>query len=276
MSDGRIIFIVSDSTGETAEHALRAAMAQFRTQADIQTRLFSQIRSEAAQRRVLEHAKERDALVVYTLADPAARATMRSISRELDLRSVDLLSGLIREMSHWLDVPPLELPGLGHETDEAYFRRIEAVEFTVANDDGQLPNNLVKADLVFVGVSRTSKTPLSHYVAQRGFKVANVPLVKGIPPPKQLDDVDPRRVFALVIDVGALTSIRRQRLQTLGVPAGTPYADPREIRAEAAWARQIFRDHPQWTITDVTDRAVEETAAAVVATYRERFEPAEA
>ena len=163
------------------------------------------------------------------------------------------------------------MPGLGHETDEAYFRRIEAVEFAVHNDDGRLPRNLSKADLVLVGVSRTSKTPLSNYIAHRGYRVANVPLVKDIPPPHELDEVDPRRVFALVVDPATLANIRRRRVEALGVRDNDPYADPRAVREELAWARRIFRDHPEWTVFDTTDRAVEETAAAILQTYRERF-----
>ena len=274
-SDG-LIFAVSDSTGETAEQAASAALAQFGAQHHrTNVRVFSNVRDEAALQEVIEEAKERRALIVYTLVGPHLRARMAGIAKENDVQAVDLLGSLIWELSRHLNLPPLYVPGLGHETDEQYFRRIEAVEFSVYNDDGRLPGNLTKADIVLVGISRTSKTPLSNYIAHRGYKVANVPLVKDIPPPPELEAVDPRRVFALVVDPVVLVGIRKARLESMGVGADESYGDLRQVRDEMRWARRIFREHPAWTIVDITEKAIEETASGILETYRDRFERVE-
>jgi regulator of PEP synthase PpsR (kinase-PPPase family) len=267
-----LLFAVSDATGETAEQACRAALAQFGPPEVARIRLFPHILDRGALEETLVLAKRLDALVVYTLVGPELRALMRSMAEEKGVVAVDLLGGLIREFSRHLGRDPLSLPGLGHETDAAYYRRIEAVEFAVNNDDGRQPQNLRNAEIVFVGISRTSKTPLSNYIAHRGYKVANVPIVLDVPPPPELDDVDPRRVFALVIDPTVLTGIRRTRMEALGMQADSDYGDLEQIRREMVWARRVFQRHPQWTVLDITRKAIEETASTVLETWRERFE----
>ncbi|MCA9526946.1 MAG: kinase/pyrophosphorylase, partial [Myxococcales bacterium] len=149
--------------------------------------------------------------------------------------------------------------------------RIEAVEFAVRNDDGQHPRNLRKADIVLVGISRTSKTPLSTYLAQRGYKVANVPLVLGIELPAELKKIDSVRIFGLAIDPDALFRIRQARLQTLGMPADTAYGMRDHIDKEMEYARQVFDAHPDWPVIDVTDKAIEETAAELLALRKQRL-----
>lgn len=268
MTSEHVIYAVSDSTGETAEQAVRAAVAQFPTDDPAQIRTFGHVRDVEAVRNIVLLAMSRGALVVYTLVDPDQRAAMRRLAQEHGVTAIDLLSGLIHELSWHMDTAPLARPGLGHETDDAYFRRIEAVEFTVNHDDGKRLNTIHQAHLVFVGLSRTSKTPLSHYVAQRGYRVANVPLVGGIDPPKELQAVDPHRVFALVVDPVALTNIRRRRMAELGVKEETDYADLKKVREEMLWARRLFRRNPGWTVLDITDRAIEETASRVLEIYR--------
>lgn len=267
----KTVFAVSDATGETAEQAARAALAQFGAHHGARIQVVRQVRNEEALVSVLERAAALEALIVYTLVDPDLRGRMATLAQEHAVTAVDLLGGLIWELSRHLELPPLHLPGLGYETDEEYFRRIEAVEFTVYNDDGRLPENLTKADLVFVGLSRTSKTPLSNYIAHRGLKVANVPIVAGLPPPAELEEVDPRRVFALVVDPTVLVHVRRARLEAMGLEADARYGDLRHVRDEMRWARRLFREHPAWTVIDITERAIEETAAQVLETYRRRF-----
>ena len=272
VSTEHVIYAVSDSTGETAEQAVRAAVAQFATDNPAQVRTFGHVRDVEAVRNIVLLAMSRGALVVYTLVDPDQRAAMRRLAQEHGVTAVDLLSGLIHELSWHMDTAPLARPGLGHETDDAYFRRIEAVEFTVNHDDGKRLNTINQAHLVFVGLSRSSKTPLSHYIAQRGYRVANVPLVGGLEPPKELATLDPRRVFALVVDPVALTNIRRRRMAEMGVNEETDYADLKKVREELLWARRLFRRNPGWTVLDITDRAIEETASRVLEIYREQFE----
>ena len=272
MADDHLIYAVSDSTGETAEQAASAALAQFGPRHHAHVRIFGHVRDEDELAKVVERARERNALIVYTLVEPELRLHMASLTQQGGVTAVDLLGNMIRELSRYLGLPPLYLPGLGHETDEEYFRRIEAVEFSVYNDDGRLPENLTKADLVLVGISRTSKTPLSNYIAHRGYKVANMPLVKGQEPPPQLGEVDPRRVFALVVDPAVLVNIRRARLDAMGVQGDSNYGDLAHVREEMAWARRIFREHPEWTVVDITERAIEETASDVLEAFRDRFE----
>jgi len=272
MADNHLIYAVSDSTGETAEQAASAALAQFGQRHNTHVRIFGHIRDEDELEKVVRRAKERDALIVYTLVEPELRVRMASLTQKGGVTAVDLLGNMIWELSRYLGLPPLYLPGLGHETDAEYFRRIDAVEFAVYNDDGRLPENLTKADLVLVGISRTSKTPLSNYIAHRGYKVANVPLVQGQEPPPQLNDVDPQRVFALVVDPSVLLNIRRARLDAMGVQGESDYGDIKHIREEMTWARRLFRDHPDWTVIDITERAIEETASDVLEAFRARFE----
>lgn len=267
-----VVYAVSDSTGETAEQAVRAALAQFRPRIDVRTLVFGRIRDEATARSVVERAKAEGALVVYTIVEGENRMRMKALAEKAGVPAVDLLSPLLHVMGRHLDRKPLSVAGLGHETDAAYFRRIDAVEFTIRHDDGRLLDSLTEAEIVLVGVSRTSKTPLSNYIAHRGLKVANVPIVQGLPVAPQLDRVDPRRVFGLLIDPGALSSIRRRRMEAMGVEGPSAYGDPQSCRDEILWARRIFREHEGWTVLDITDRAIEETAAAILELYREHFE----
>jgi regulator of PEP synthase PpsR (kinase-PPPase family) len=269
-----VIFAVSDATGGTAEAAARAALAQFVPPDEARVRVFPHVLTEDAVETVLASARVQGALVVYTIVGPELRAHVKATAEEMDVPSVDLMGPLVNRLAAHLERAPLALPGLGHETDAEYFRRIDAVEFTVRNDDGKEPRNLRKADLVFVGISRTGKTPLSNYVAQRGFKVANVPIVMGVPLPAELDEVDPRRVFGLLIDPGTLVKIRQTRMETLGMEPGNEYGEIVQIRKELEHARSIYAAHPGWTVIDITRKAVEETASTVLEAYRERFEPA--
>lgn len=266
------IFAVSDATGGTAEAAAKAAVAQFVPPDEARVRLFSHVLTADAVETVLAAARVQGALVVYTIVGPELRAHVKATAEEMDVPAVDLMGPLVARLAAHLGRQPLALPGLGHETDAEYFRRIDAVEFTVRNDDGKEPRNLRKADIVFVGISRTGKTPLSNYVAQRGFKVANVPIVLGVPLPQELEEVDPQRVFGLLIDPATLVRIRLTRMETLGMAPGDDYGEIAQIRRELDYARSIYAAHPGWTVIDITRKAVEETASTVLEAYRERFE----
>ncbi|MGZ5971236.1 MAG: kinase/pyrophosphorylase, partial [Polyangiales bacterium] len=169
-----------------------------------------------------------------------------------------------------LDAEPLGTPSVSLPLSEEYFRRIEAVEFAVKSDDGKEPRNFKKADLVLAGVSRTSKTPLSTYLANRGIKVANCPLVLGVPVPPELNEVQQDRIVALTIGLDQLVEIRRARLRQLGMPADTNYGLREHVKEELDYAEGIFRAHPQWPVIDVTGRAIEETAGIIVDVMKER------
>jgi len=174
------------------------------------------------------------------------------------------------KLATFLSSVPSGVPGLLYTIGEDYFRRIEAVEFAVKNDDGAEPRNLPKADLVLVGISRTSKTPLSTYMAQKGLKVANVPLVLGVDPPSELEQVPDSKVYGLVIRPEALEKIRKARLTHLGMPPDSSYGTRKHIEEELEYSRAVFRAHPNWPVIDVTSKAIEETAADILRIYKER------
>jgi regulator of PEP synthase PpsR (kinase-PPPase family) len=272
--DGAVL-VVSDATGDTAERVVKAALAQFASHERVRVQVLPHVRDEDAVRSVVDAAKRQGSLLVYTLVSPPLRALLRRLAEEQDVRAVDLLGALLAQMAMHFGVDPLYTPGLGHELDADYFRRIDAVEFAVKNDDGREPRSLRKADVVLVGISRTSKTPLSSYIAHRGYRVSNVPVVLGIPLPKELDSVDPRRVFGLLIDPHVLVEIRRTRMRHLGLEIEGGYGDIRHIREELDSCRRMFEQHPEWTVLDITGKAIEETASAILERYRARFEGAQ-
>ena len=272
MTPTPLLVAISDATGETAEQCCQAALAQFGQFPDSSVRLFPQVLNEEALERAVEYAKEINALLVYTLVGSDLRARVKTLTEEHDVRSVDLLGRLILQIGRQINQAPLNVPGLGHELDEDYFRRVEAVEFAVYNDDGKIPANLAKAEIVIVGISRTSKTPLSNYIAHRGYKVANVPIILDLDLPRELADVDPRRVFGLLIDPLTLSRIRKTRMEALRMQPDAGYGDLRQIRREITFARKLFDAHPAWTIIDISKKAIEETASWILETYRSRFE----
>ena len=186
---------------------------------------------------------------------------------------MDLLGGLISSLARHLGRDPFSVPGLDKELSEEYFRRIAAIEWAVQNDDGRNPQNLPEADIVLVGISRTSKTPLSNHIAQRGYRVSNVPIVLEVEPPKELAQVDPRRVFGLTIDPVVLMKIRQARMETMRMRPDSDYGDLRQIRREITYAKRLFAQYPEWTVIDMSRKAVEEAASTVLAAYRKRFVP---
>lgn len=267
------IYILSDATGDTAQKVVVAALKQFRD-SDADVTVVPQVRADDVIEDLVERAADGDALVVHTLVDPGKRELLQRLCGEAGVDNIDLIGPLMAKLASHLELEASAQPGGLYAVNDEYFRRIEAVEFAVKNDDGQHPRNLRKADIVLVGISRTSKTPLSTYLAQRGHKVANVPLVMGIEPPSELFGVDQSKVFALSIDADALFRIRQARLQSLGMPADTAYGVRDHIEKELAYARRIFDQNPHWPVINVTDRAIEETAGELLAikTRRDRTE----
>lgn len=265
----RKIFILADGTGETAEKVAQAALTQFRG-IDVQTETFTRVRSKFEIREIMERAAKEHAFVVYTVIDPEHREFIQTTAVELQVEVSDLIGGLVLKLGHVFGVPPLFATGIKHQLDEEYFRRIEAVEFAVKSDDGQSLQNLKRADMILIGLSRTSKTPLSMYLAHKGFKVANVPLVPEIPPPKELFELDQERVYALIIDLNSLVRVRHQRLRQLGLPPDAEYAARETIARELRWCREFYARHPTWPVVDTSGRAVEETAAELIRIMKER------
>jgi len=266
---GKLIDIVSDSTGETAEKVVRAAMLQF-PHSGAHIRMHTRVRTKEAARPVLERAAKDGALVVFTVVSPELREFIHAQSYELKIEALDLIGSLIGRLSTFLDREPINMPSALLPLSDEYFRRIEAVEFTVKSDDGKEPRNFRKADIVLVGVSRTSKTPLSTLLAQRGLKVANLPIVLGIEPPPELAEAPVERVVGLTIELNQLVEIRKARLKQLGMPMDASYGLVDQVKAELDYARNIFDRHPSWPVIDVTGRAIEETAVIILESLKER------
>jgi hypothetical protein len=263
----RRIDILSDSTGETAEKVVRAAMLQF-PHSGAHIRLHTRVRTKEAARPVLEAAAKDGALVVFTVVSPELREYIHQQSYEMKIEALDLIG----KLSTFLDRQPINMPSGMLPLTEEYFRRIEAVEFAVKSDDGKEPRNFKKADLVLAGVSRTSKTPLSTLLAQRGLKVANQPIVLGVPLPPELEEAAQDRVVGLTIEIEQLVEIRKARLKQLGMPMDASYGLREQVKQELDYARQIFADHPGWPVIDVTGRAIEETAVIILESLKERDE----
>ena len=209
-------------------------------------------------------------MIVFTLAKPDLREVVHSYSAENGLDAVDVIGSLIHKVGHFLETDPINLPQAQLPLSKEYFKRVEAIEFAVKSDDGKEPRNLRKADIVLTGVSRTSKTPLSTYLAGRGLKVANVPLVLGVEPPAEIHEIPGWKVVGLTIEIEMLMEIRRQRLAQLGMPEDANYGLRDHVKAELDYAHQLFKQHPDWMVVNVSNRAIEETATIILEAYKDR------
>lgn len=257
------LYLFSDATGETVDRVVRAVLTQFR---DVEIRLhrFNQIRSESTLLEAVEVAARQPGLIAFTMVDRELAQLLQSEAESRGLEAVDILSPLLYKLSDMFALAPQQEPGLLYQLNAEYHKRVEAVNFTVKQDDGQELRHLFKADIVLVGVSRTSKTPLAMYLAHKGFKVANVPLVKGIDPPRELFQIDQNRIVGLLIDARRLVELRTARLLQLHQSPRSSYADYDEIVDELKSCKQLYRRNPQWLIIDVTHKSVEESASDIL------------
>ena len=269
--DAKVIYVVSDSTGETAERVTRASLLQFPDHS-IRLKLERRVRDRRGLSAILESASDQEAMVVFTLVRPELRDHFNEQATKLGVRHVDVIGSLISQIGHYLEADPVNIPTAEMPLSQEYFRRVESIEFAVKSDDGKEPRNFHKADLVLAGVSRTSKTPLATYLAGRGLKVANVPLVFGVEPPSELYELPGYRVVGLTVDVEQLMDIRRHRLEQLGMPPDANYGLRDHVKAELEYAHAIFRDNPEWMVVDVTNCAIEETATIILEALKEREE----
>lgn len=266
-----MIYVLSDSLGETGELVVRAAASQFNG-GKIDIRRIPYLNTAHDVEDALMEVAGAGAAVVYTLVRPDLKSVLEQRAKELRLVAVDIMGPIIGAIASVTALPPRLEPGLIHKMDEAYFNKVDAVEFAVKYDDGKLPWGLSKADLILVGVSRTSKTPLCMYLAHKeGLKAANVPLVPEVAPPDELFDVPPRKVIGLTIKASLLYEIRKERLKTLGLSSSVDYANLERISAELEYAKKIMR-RAGCVIIDVTNKAVEETAAKIIEYYRKGVE----
>ena len=259
----RRIFILSDGTGETAAQMTKAAMVQFGTHR-IYFKRFKNVRAEAQIEAICQDASREKELLVYTLVSPQLRSFLVNQARLLSLPCVDLLGPLLVGLGTEFGYQPKAIAGLLHDVNETYFDRIAAMEYTIGHDDGRDLSGLERADVIILGISRTSKTPLSMYLSHQGWKVANIPLIRGFSLPPRLFELDPQRIVGLTIDAGELATIRRNRLDRLGQRHGGDYAQFEKVTQELEYADQIFRANRRWVVFDVTGKALEETAAEII------------
>jgi regulator of PEP synthase PpsR (kinase-PPPase family) len=263
MKTGHRIILVSDGTGETAAQIIKAAMVQFGDQQVYFTR-YKNVRNEPQMEAICEDAAINKDLVIYTIVSPQLREFLQRTAREKAIPTIDLLGPLLAGLGSYFGYQPMAIAGLLHDVNERYYQRIEAMEYTIAHDDGRDLTGLAKADVVILGISRTSKTPLSMYLSHQGWRVANIPLIKGFELPSELFEIDQRRVVGLTIDPSELSLIRRARLERLGQDRGGDYADPDKVNDEIEYANELFRKNRRWPVFNVTGKALEETASEII------------
>jgi regulator of PEP synthase PpsR (kinase-PPPase family) len=258
------VYIISDSSGETATTMIRAALVHYPEQ-DIKIIRCKNVRTEVQVESLVDEAFQNRAFLVYTVVSPQLRCKLRDLASEKGLHFLDLLGPLLGELDSYLGVTSgTHKVGLLRAVDERYFKRIEAIEYTVKHDDGKCLTDLDKADILLVGVSRTSKTPLSIFLSHKGWKVVNIPLVLNQPLPEELFKVDQKKIVGLLIDMPNLQRIRRNRLEKFGTDPGGEYASLSYIEKELEYAEGIFRVNKRWPVFNVTERALEETASEIV------------
>ena len=262
------VHLVADSTGETLNALAKAAAARFEGILPIE-HLYVLIRSEKQLERALEEIEAFPGIVLHTMIDPDLRNSLEQRCRELDIPSIGVLDPMVVAFSRYLGAAVSKKVGAQHNLDNEYFERIEALNYAIAHDDGALVDKVKQADVVLVGVSRTSKTPTCIYLAHRGIKAANVPLVPTRDPPPELDDPAIPLIVGLIASPERLISIRKNRLLTLNDDRPSSYTDTEAVREEIIRARRLF-ERKGWPVIDVTRRSIEETAAAIIALVQER------
>jgi regulator of PEP synthase PpsR (kinase-PPPase family) len=258
------VVVISDGTGETASAITRAAMTQFQEKEIFFTR-YKNIRTKEQIDAIFQEAAIHHDIVVYTIVSVELRAYIAELSKRDHVRSVDVMGPLLTVFSNFFEAEPNYQPGLLHAVNDQYFKRVAAIEFTLNHDDGRNINSLEEAEVVLVGISRTSKTPLSMYLSLEGIKTVNVPIVMGVTLPEKLFQVDQRKIFGLTIDPDELFKIRKNRLSRLGLSNDEgDYADISKVTQEIEWANKIFSENKRWPVFNVTGKALEETAAEIM------------
>ncbi|MDD2233696.1 MAG: kinase/pyrophosphorylase [Desulfitobacteriaceae bacterium] len=257
-----VIYVVSDALGETAEFVSRAAAAQF---CGVRTRIrrVPYVRDEAHLDEIIDEALQEKAILIYTLVLQELRLYLVQQAQEKGLQIIDILGPLIDALSNQTGLAPSYIPNITHRLDEQYFRKVEAVDFAVKYDDGRDFRGALYADIVIIGVSRTSKTPMSMYLAHKGIKAMNIPLIPEVQPPEELFMISPRKIVGLNIRPEALNQIRTERLKTLGLSTEADYASMERIMLELEYAKGIM-EKIGCPIIDATNKSVEESASIVL------------
>ncbi len=262
------LHLVSDATGETLNSVAQAVLVQFEN-AVPDVHMWTLVRSATQIERVIQSIEANPGIVLFTLVNKELREQLQEGCRRLQQRCIAVLDPIFAARASYLGSESRGLPGRQHVMDAHYFDRIEAMHYSMAHDDGQLAHDLDEADVVLVGVSRTSKTPTCIYLANRGIKAANVPIVPGVPLPDELSRLTRPLVVGLTTNPDRLVQVRRNRLLSLNQPDETDYVDIETVKAEVAAARRLFAKQG-WPVIDVSRRSIEETAAAVLNFYHGR------
>ena len=261
------LHLVSDSTGETLITVARAVVAQYEGVAAIE-HVYPLVRSHTQLARVLSEIENAPGIVLYTLVEPDLASRLEESCRNTGSPHLSVLEPVHSLLSSYLGTASTARPGAQHMLNAEYFKRIDAMNFTLLHDDGHLPADLDDADVVLVGVSRTSKTPTAVYLANRGVKTANIPLVPGVPPPTTLNSARRALIVGLVATPERIVQIRQNRLLSLNADDDTSYVDRDAVAEEIAASRRLFARN-SWPMIDVTRRSIEETAAAILDLYRD-------
>ena len=261
------LHLVSDSTGETLITVARAAAAQYEGISAIE-HVYPLVRSTTQLERVIAEIETAPGIVLYTLVDQELSGRLEEACRNSGSPHLSVLSPVHSLLQSYLGAHSTARPGAQHTLNAEYFKRIDAMNFTLLHDDGQLPADIDEADVVLIGVSRTSKTPTAIYLANRGVKTANVPLIPGIPPPAALEAARKPLVVGLVASPDRIVQIRQNRLLSLRADDDTAYVDRDAVAEEIAFSRRLCGRN-NWPMIDVTRRSIEETAAAILDLYRD-------
>jgi [pyruvate, water dikinase]-phosphate phosphotransferase / [pyruvate, water dikinase] kinase len=256
------LHLVSDSTGETLEAAVKACLAQFES-VEVVKHFWPMIRSERQLDRVLSDIEAKPGMVLYTMVNAGLRDRLEEGCDRLGIPTIAVLHPILKAMSQFFGEAAKGLPGRQHALDAAYFKRIDAMQFTMAHDDGQLTDKLDAADIVLFGVSRTSKTPTSIYLANRGYRTANIPVVPEVPLPDHLFRLKKPLLVGLTTNPDRLIQVRKNRLMSLNERDHTDYVDVERVEAEVQHARKLYAQHGL-PVIDVSRRSIEETAAAII------------
>lgn len=262
------LHLISDATGETLTTIAKAAAVQYAKMRPIE-HVHPLVRTQKQLDRVLQEVASAPGIVLYTLVQRDLTSVLETRCRELKVPCLHVLEPVMKVFESYLGAPQTPIVAGQHVLDAGYFQRIDALNFAMAHDDGRLPEDLNEADIVILGISRTSKTPTSIYLAQRGYKTANVPLVPGIDPPAAL--AGPHRAFivGLMASVERIVEVRRNRVHLLADRELDDYVDRAQISTELTTSRKLFQRHG-WPMIDVTRRSVEETAATIIKLMAER------
>lgn len=267
MEDKLYVYIVSDSIGETAEQVAKAAVSQFKD-VKYELRRYPYISDKEQILEIIDDAKKLRSVIIFTTVIDELKRTLIEECEKNEIEYVDIMSSLLNSLHNVLGIDPIHEPGVIRKLDERYFNRVEAIEFAVKYDDGKDSRGIKKADIVLIGVSRTSKTPLSMYLAHKNIKVANVPLVPEAPIPDELFEISSKRIIGLTANPIKLNEIRQERLKALGLNNNASYANLDRILEELDYAEKVMKKIG-CAIIDVSTKAVEETASIIMEIMRE-------